>query len=131
VNISEYFFTIDGMVDNPLHLSYSELKDYPSETRVVLLICPRTFADNPSWTGIPLAAILAKAGAGPEASEIVLRSLDGFEIPLPIDIAPDILLAYQVDGAMLPPVHGYPLRAVITGRIGLYWLRWLKEIEVR
>lgn len=131
VNISDYAFTVDGLVDNPLRLSYSDLRSYPPETRVVLLICPLTFADNPSWTGVPFAAILARAGARPEATEIVLKSLDGFEIPLPIDIVPDVLLAYGVDGETLPPVHGYPVRAVITGSIGLYWLRWLEGIEIR
>ncbi len=131
VDIGAYRFTVGGLAGNPLSLGYEELKNFPVESRVVLLICPLTFADNPRWTGIPLTALLEAAGARPEATEVVLRSLDGFEIPLPISLAPDILLAYEVDGVALPPGHGYPLRAVVKGRIGLYWLRWLEGIEVR
>jgi DMSO/TMAO reductase YedYZ molybdopterin-dependent catalytic subunit len=131
VDITSYRFKFSGQVDNPLDLSYDDLQNYPQEDRVVLLICPQTFADNPRWTGIPLVTLMAAAGAKAEATEIVMRSLDGFELSLPIELAPDILLAYEVDGATLPPGHGYPLRAVVKGRIGAFWLRWLSEIEIR
>jgi DMSO/TMAO reductase YedYZ molybdopterin-dependent catalytic subunit len=125
-----YRLSVSGMVANPLSLSYSDLKTYPAEDRVVLLICPRVFADNPRWTGVPLTSILAAAGIKPEAKEMVLVSDDEFEILLPLELAPQILLAYGVDGQVLTPGHGYPLRAVVEGRIGFYWLRWLVGIEV-
>jgi DMSO/TMAO reductase YedYZ molybdopterin-dependent catalytic subunit len=131
VDIDTYRFAVEGLAGKPLSLSYADLKAFPAESRTVLLICPRTFADNPSWTGVPLTTILEAAGARPGAAEVVLHSMDGFEIPLPLELAPDILLAYEVNGVPLPPGHGYPLRAVVKGRIGLYWLRWLKGIEIR
>ena len=131
LDIDSYRFTVEGLVGNPMSLSYEEFKALPSEDRVVLLICPYTFADNPLWTGVPLSKLLAAAGSKPEATEVILKSLDGFESPLPISLAPDILLAFEVDGEPLPPEHGYPLRAVVKGRIGLYWLRWLKGVELK
>jgi DMSO/TMAO reductase YedYZ molybdopterin-dependent catalytic subunit len=131
IDVNTYRFNVSGLVNNPLNLTYEELRAYPHEAHVVLLICPLTFADNPSWGGVPLSAILAAAGVQNEAREIVLQSDDAFEIPLPLELAPDILLAYEVDGQPLTPGHGYPLRAVVKGRIGLYWLRWLTGIKIR
>jgi DMSO/TMAO reductase YedYZ molybdopterin-dependent catalytic subunit len=131
IDVNSYQLNVSGLINNPLNLTYEDLMAYPREERVVLLICPLTFADNPLWGGVPLSVILATAGVQNGAGEIVLQSDDGFELPLPLEIAPDILLAYEVDGQPLTPGHGYPLRAVVKGQIGLYWLRWLTGIKIQ
>jgi DMSO/TMAO reductase YedYZ molybdopterin-dependent catalytic subunit len=131
VDIGSYRFSVTGLVNNPLSLSYEELKAYPEEDRVVLLICPYIFADNPRWTGVPLTYLLAAAGVQAGAKEIVLQCDDGFELPQPLEKAPDILLAYEVDGETLPPGHGYPVRAVVKGVSGAYWIRWMSGIAIR
>ena len=131
IDIDTYRFSVTGLVNNPLSLSYEELKAYPKEDRVVLLICPYNFADNPMWTGVPLVSLLASAGVQAGAKEVLFQSVDGFELPQPLELAPDILLAYEVDGQTLPPGHGYPVRAVVKGVSGVYWLRWMTGIIIR
>jgi DMSO/TMAO reductase YedYZ molybdopterin-dependent catalytic subunit len=39
-------------------------------------------------------------------------------------------LAYELEGETLPILHGFPLRAVIPTREGLYWAKWLVELKV-
>ena len=147
VNIEEYRLRVEGLVENPLSLSYEQLLSYPTVTEVVLLICHGFFADNAEWTGIPVTRILEDAGVKAEATEIVFKAMKGptlneytgeagfnysRHLPLEDIMGNDgIYLAHTVNGQTLPPEHGYPLRLVAKGIYGSYWVKWLEVIEVR
>ncbi len=132
VNIADYRLNVDGLVENPLTLTYDTITAYPSITKVVLLICPLVFVDNAEWTGIPVSTLLAEAVVKSGAAEVTFESFDGYKYSLPIeDVQKDgIFLAYKVDGQVLPPEHGYPLRLVIPGEYGGNWVKWVTHIEV-
>src|SRR5947209_3288942 len=103
LELSSYQLRIDGAVRNPYCLSYLELRDMPSETRVAVLECAgnsRVFlvpqaegaqwelgaVGNAEWTGVPLSALLERAGMEEEACEIVLEGADRGtpkEVPVP------------------------------------------------
>jgi DMSO/TMAO reductase YedYZ molybdopterin-dependent catalytic subunit len=93
LNLASYQLRIDGAVGNPFSLSYKELRDMPSETRVATLECagnsrvflvPQTegaqwelgAVGNAEWTGVPLVALLEQAGMQEDALEIVLAGAD-------------------------------------------------------
>jgi len=93
LEVGSYQLHIDGAVRNPFYLSYQELRDMPSETRVALLECAgnsRVFlipqvegaqwelgaVGNAEWTGVPLAVLLERAGMEEDACEIVLEGAD-------------------------------------------------------
>jgi DMSO/TMAO reductase YedYZ molybdopterin-dependent catalytic subunit len=120
------------MVENPPSLSYEDILAYPPVTEVVLLICTFTFADNAEWTGVPLSTILDEAGIKPGARKVTFYAVDGFNISLPLETARQegVFLAYDVNGQTLPPEHGFPLRLVVKGMFGTYWVKWLDRIEV-
>jgi DMSO/TMAO reductase YedYZ molybdopterin-dependent catalytic subunit len=152
--------SVSGQVDRPLSLSLAELRRLPSRSLVVTLECAgngRALLDRPvegeqwqlgavstaEWTGIPLAAVLDRAGIGRGAREIVFRGADRgtprgqpealrFERSLPLDDArhPDVVLAYAMNGEPLPAEHGFPLRLVVPGWYGMASVKWLAEIEV-
>src|SRR5438270_667567 len=88
LDITSYRLRIDGAVRKPLSLSYEQLRDMPSETRVATLECAgnsRVFlvpqvggaqwelgaVGNAEWTGVPLRALLERAGLEDDACEIV------------------------------------------------------------
>src|SRR6202049_3780773 len=90
---SSYQLRIDGAVRNPFYLSYQELRDMPSETQVAILECAgnsRVFlvpqvegaqwelgaVGNAEWTGVPLRALVERAGMEEGACEIVLEGAD-------------------------------------------------------
>jgi DMSO/TMAO reductase YedYZ molybdopterin-dependent catalytic subunit len=133
VDIASYLLTVDGLVDNPLALSYQELLQFTPITKVVLLICPLTFVDNAEWTGVPVKTILTKAGIKPEANEVVFHSLDGYPQILSLQDAQKdgVFLAYKVNGQTLPKEHGYPLRLVREGSVGGSWIKWVGRIVVK
>ena len=103
---TSYQLRIDGAVRNPLSLSYQQLRDMPSETRVATLECAgncRVFlipqvagaqwelgaVGNAEWTGVPLEALLERAGLEEDACEIVLEGADrGMPAEQPIPSGP-------------------------------------------
>ncbi|HEX4167955.1 MAG TPA: sulfite oxidase [Bryobacteraceae bacterium] len=157
-----YQLRIDGAVRNRLCLSYQELREMPSETRVAVLECAgnsRVFlvpqvegaqwelgaVGNAEWTGVPLAALLQRAGVEGDACEIVLEGADRGapkEPPVPpvpssyarslrMDKAlqPSVLIAYQMNGRDLTPDHGFPVRAIVPGHYGMASVKWLTGIH--
>ena len=93
------------------------------------------------WTGVRLADVLARAGVdqagagfvefvGHDKSEKQGHSPFGGSVPLAKALAPETLLAYELDGEPLPPLHGFPLRALVPGYLGARSVKWLREINV-
>jgi sulfite oxidase len=94
------------------------------------------------WTGIPLREVLGVVGVADEARYVEFIGLDrverhgqlfgfGGSIDLDKALTEDVLLATGLNGAPLPPVHGFPLRAVVPGWIGARSVKWLGRIVLR
>ncbi|MDB4955801.1 MAG: sulfite oxidase-like oxidoreductase [Myxococcales bacterium] len=163
LELATYQLRIDGAVTNPFSLSYEQLRAMPSETRVATLECAgnsRVFlipqaagvqwelgaVGNAEWTGVPLGALLERAGLEEDACEIVLEGADrGTPKEPPVPRGPisyarslprhkalqrEVLIAYQMNGRDLPLDHGYPVRAVVPGHYGMASVKWLTHVHV-
>jgi len=132
IDLASYRLKVDGRVAHPLSLSYDELRSLPKVTATPTLVCQGYFTDTTTWSGVPLKAILEMADVEPDAEEIRLKAADGYSFTLGLDeaLTPENFLAYQWMGQPLPVLHGFPLRAVIPGRDGNVWVKWLLEIVV-
>ena len=95
-----------------------------------------------TWSGVALADVLALAGPLPAAAHVGFEGADlcgeatpaqrfGGSIPLAKAGRSEVLLAWEMNGAPLAPVHGAPLRVVVPGYIGARSVKWLERIEVR
>ena len=133
-----------------------------SETRVATLECAgnsRVFlvpqvpgaqwelgaVSNAEWTGVPLRALLERAGLAEDACEIVLEGADrgmpkeqplppgpisyAWSVPRAKATGPDVLIAYQMNGRDLPRNHGFPVRAIVPGHYGMASVKWLTRIQ--
>jgi DMSO/TMAO reductase YedYZ molybdopterin-dependent catalytic subunit len=131
-DVDTYRLVVDGLVENPLSLTYEEVLSFPQVTETVLLICRGVFWDNAEWTGAPLGLILEQAGVSPEASMVRVKDGGGYTQTFTLEdaTADGVFLAYEVNGETLPPEHGYPLRLVARHQYGSKWVKWVEHIEI-
>jgi DMSO/TMAO reductase YedYZ molybdopterin-dependent catalytic subunit len=133
IDFSAYRLSVTGLVENPVSFTYEELRCMPKVTAEPLLVCRGLFEDSASWSGVLMDEILQEAQPLEEAQWVSLISADGYQVDISLSVAMDgeSFLAYEWEGETLPMLHGFPLRAVIPTREGLYWAKWLVELEVK
>ncbi len=94
---------------------------------------------NARWVGVPLKDVLARAELKNTARQVTFNGLDtaifdagDFVKSLDVNQAldPDVILAYRMNGADIPMLNGYPVKLVVPGYYGTYWVKHLSEIEV-
>jgi DMSO/TMAO reductase YedYZ molybdopterin-dependent catalytic subunit len=94
---------------------------------------------NARWVGVPLKDVLARAEPKNSARQVTFDGLDvgvfgGGDFVKSLDVAHamdgEVMIAYQMNGADLPMLNGYPVRLVVPGYYGTYWVKHLSEIQV-
>ncbi len=94
---------------------------------------------NARWVGVPLKDVLARAEIMDSARQVVFNGLDtapfgggDFVKSLDIHHAMDgeVMLAYQMNGSDLPMLNGYPVKLIVPGFYGTYWIKHLSDIEI-
>src|SRR5262249_48730465 len=143
---------VEGAVGRALELTYDDIRRMPTRTLTATLECAgngRSFlvpkesgvqwgagaVGIAEWGGVPLAAVLERAGLKEAAAGGVLEGADRGEVkgppkspgvisfarglPLARARRPEVLLAYKMNGKDLPAAHGFPLRAVVAGWYGM------------
>ncbi len=142
-------------VKKPLELTYEDLLRLPSVTVTRFVECAgngriffeeyqeRTPKGRPwrfgsyavaEWTGVSLNEILDRAGIKPSAVDVMPTGLDksAVERPMPVSKAlqDDTIVAYAMNGDLLPPDHGFPARVVVPGWVGINSIKWVGKIAV-
>jgi len=159
INIDPDKFTLEikGKVDKPLKLSLRDIKKMRSVEIAAVNQCsgnsrgffsPRVAGGQlgngamgcARWRGVPLKAVLDMAGVQAGAKQVTFNGMDGpvsdktpdYIKSLEIDHARDgeVMLAYGMNGEDLPVLNGFPLRLVVPGYYGTYWVKHLNEITV-
>ena len=95
---------------------------------------------NALWRGVRLKDVLDRAGVKAGALQVRFNGLDTGVVPqtpdfiksLDLDHARDgeVMIAYAMNGALLPLLNGFPLRLVVPGWYATYWVKMLNDIEV-
>jgi sulfite dehydrogenase len=157
IDPDKFTVEIKGKVDHPLKLSLKDIKKLPAVELVAVNQCSgnsRGFFDprvaggqlgngamgNARWRGVPLKTVLDKAGVQQGVKQVSFNGMDqpvtdktpDFVKALDIDHARDgeVMLAYGMNGADLPVLNGFPLRLIVPGHYGTYWVKHLNEITV-
>jgi len=142
---------IHGLVDKPLIFSLDDIKRMPRVNRVYFCECAANsgmewrgaqlngcqythgMVHSVMYTGVPLKVLLDQAGLKPNAKWLLVEGADAAAMTrsLPLHKAlDDVLVAYRMNGEMLYPENGYPVRLVVPGWEANMWIKWLRRIEV-
>ena len=149
---------IDGLVDKSLSLDLDALRSRPQISAVVTLECagngraqllPRPVSQpwlteavgTARWTGTPLSSLMREVGVADGAVDVIFTGADhGIErgheqdyqraLPVAEAMGDGVMLAYEMNGAPLPPQHGAPLRLIVPGWYGMAHVKWLRRITV-
>ena len=139
VDPTGWTLTIDGMVDEPLELTFAELLALPLVEREVTIACVSNevggdLVGNARWLGVPLRSLLRQVGVQDGATQIMGHSVDGFTAGFPTELLDDdrpALVALGMNGEPLPIEHGFPARLIIGGIYGyVSATKWLSRIEL-
>jgi DMSO/TMAO reductase YedYZ molybdopterin-dependent catalytic subunit len=136
---------IDGEVGRPVQLDYRTLRRLPAVELHRTLECISNFVDKPElapfgnglisnavWRGARLGDVLGLAGGvKPTGKWLTLVTADEFNAVVPAELAadPECVLAYEMNGQVLPREHGYPARLLVPGRYGLKSAKWVIAIR--
>jgi DMSO/TMAO reductase YedYZ molybdopterin-dependent catalytic subunit len=137
IDSTTWRLSVDGIVDRPYRLSYQQLLRLPALERYQTLECISNavggdLISTAKWVGVPLPAILERAGVSRGAVEVVFRAVGGYSDSLSVDQAMDesTLIAIGMNDHVLPREHGFPARLLSVGTYGMKNPKWLTGIEV-
>jgi len=154
IDEQDWSLEITGLVRKPARFRLSDIKARPRDELTCTLECSGnngrpsflTGIGTARWAGTSLAAMLREAELLDSSIEVVFVGADTGEeqvreIKMPTSFArsmgvgdamsPNNLLCYEMNGAPLPPEHGFPLRLIAPGWYGIANVKWLRRIEVR
>ena len=151
VSVEGWTLAVDGLVREPLTLTFKDLEGFPKRTVAACHQCagnpltprvPTRRVASVVWGGLDVRDLLSVAGVLPEATFLWSSGADSGDFAgvhhenyikdLPLDRVAqgDVLLAYEVNGAPLPPEHGFPVRLVVPGFYGPNSVKWLTRVQL-
>lgn len=133
ISEEEYRLTVAGLVSNTLVYTYSDVLDgHQRYEKVVTLHCVEGWEVTILWEGMLVKDIIEEAGIDPTAKVVIFYASDGYSTSLPLEyiIDNDILMAYKMNGVVLPPERGFPFQLVAESKLGYKWIKWITEIEL-
>ncbi|MFL6352348.1 MAG: sulfite oxidase [Bryobacteraceae bacterium] len=160
LDLMNWRLNVGGLVERPLTQSWRDIANMPSQSKLVTLECagngrsrlqPRVGGEQwnlgavstAEWTGVPLVEVLDRAGVKAKGRYVIFRGADhgtvdghtetiAFERSLSLEDArgSEALLAYAMNGEVLPFQHGFPLRVIVPSWYAVASVKWLTDIEV-
>ncbi|MBS0560361.1 MAG: molybdopterin-dependent oxidoreductase [Proteobacteria bacterium] len=158
IDVESFRLNVHGAVDKPLTLSLADILAMPGRIEYAAVnqcsgnsrgfFQPRVpggqwangAMGNAKWTGVPLKAVLDRAGVKAGAVQVRFNGLDtpvvagspDFMKSLSVDHARDgeVMIAFAMNGKPLPLLNGFPVRLVVPGWYSTYWVKMLNDIEI-
>src|SRR5262245_661115 len=151
VVVAGWRLRVDGLVDRPFELDYQGLTAQPATEVTAVLECfgnpvepevPTRRVGNVVWRGVRLAHLLQAAGVQREARSVWAEGLDSGtfanvhseryvkDLPLDRALAPDVLVAWAMNGETLTAEHGFPARLFVPGYFGTNAVKWLSRLTL-
>ena len=137
-DVEAWTLTINGLVKNPITLTYADLLKRPLFELDDTMSCVSNpvggpLVGNVRWLGCRLDDLIREAGPLSSSDQILSSSSDGFSAGFPLDLLDgrDAMIAVGMNGQPLPIKHGFPARVIVPGLYGyVSATKWLTNIEL-
>jgi DMSO/TMAO reductase YedYZ molybdopterin-dependent catalytic subunit len=133
---ADWRLAVDGLVARPLSLSLAQLGAMPARTQITRHDCVEGWSAIGQWTGTPLKLLLDAAGLKQSARYIVFHCADSFgatpyyeSIDLIDAFHPQTMMAWALNGHLLPVQNGAPLRLRVERQLGYKHAKYVQRIE--
>ena len=133
VNSTTYRLRVTGLVNKTLEYTYDEIvSKFQKYQKVVTLHCVQGWEVTILWEGFLIKDLLQEAGINNKTQVVIFYAYDGYSTSLPLDflMSKDILIAYKMNGLVLPPERGFPFQLVAESKYGYKWIKWITQIEL-
>lgn len=156
VNREAFRLTVNGQVAKPLELKLDDLRKLPQHKVAATLECTgngrgfyrprvpgiqwgRGAIGNAEWSGPRLSEVLKLTGAKADAPFLEIDGADKGvaktpdfirSMPMKKVMHPATILALDMNGEPLPPIHGFPTRLIVPGWDGTSWVKWVIRLTV-
>lgn len=132
IDLTNWDFVIDGLVEMPTRLSYSDVQHLPRQTLQTDVHCvTRWSLLGSSWEGIPIDELLKMVHVKPEATHVLVHAEQGYTTNLSLDdfLRPENMLVDRRDGEPISPDHGWPLRLFVPHLYFWKSAKWVRRLE--
>jgi len=129
-----YKLIVDGLVENPLTITYEQLLSYPQESWLMTFNCVEGWNFTAKWTGPQINSIFKNAKVKPEAKIVIFYTADDPRGYSSLDLGyirdNNILLAMKLNDITLPPERGFPFQVAAKSKFGYKWAKWVVRMEL-
>jgi DMSO/TMAO reductase YedYZ molybdopterin-dependent catalytic subunit len=133
INVSTYRLVITGLVNKTVEYTYEQIvSSFQKYQKVVTLYCVEGWSAKILWEGFLVNDLLKEAGVNSSAVAAIFYANDDYSTELPLDYITNnnIIVAYKMNGLMIPPERGFPFELVAESQYGYKWIKWITKIEL-
>ncbi len=132
ISTSTYRLEITGLVNKTVEYTYEQIFNFQKYQKVVTLYCVEGWSAKILWEGFLVNDLLKEAGVNSSAVGAIFYASDGYSTELPLDYITNnnIILAYKMNGLVIPPERGFPFELVAESQYGYKWIKWVTKIEL-
>lgn len=133
----DYKLKVDGLVENAIELSLSEIMALEKEQNITMQHCIQGWSGIAEWGGLPISKLIEMVKPLPSAKTVVFYSFgEGLYGGSYYDthtlencLKPKSILAWEMNYERLPEIYGAPLRLRIENQLGYKLVKWIERIE--
>ncbi len=132
VKLDSWDFTLEGLVEEPVKLSYEQLKQLPRQTvqKDVHCVTRWSLLDS-TWEGVAISEVMKLVTLKPAATHVMVKAEHGFTANLSLEdfVRPENMLVDTRNGEPIPPEHGWPLRLFVPHLYFWKSAKWVRGLE--
>ncbi len=134
IDAAVWRLNVTGLVEKALVLSLDDVLALPAVEVPYTLASIKSTPQNllmghAMWKGVSFKKLLERAGVSSDVHYGQFNSINGYSTYLPLEMLEDSVLAYEMNGAILPREQGFPMRLIVPGVYDYKSPKWLNTIE--